>query len=363
MCNKNTKQNAIYYILEENKRGNTAGTKLKDDLMSFFRNSGYKPVNKIPLYSNNKKTFLYLIKSFISTIALSIKLSFIKKKTIVMVYPLIKINFWKHAFMLACKKNKIILLLFDLRYFQYKCFGDHKDFSLKEETAFLNNAYACIAHTLFEKQLLLENGLTTKTYTLEFLDYISNVFCLEPQTRLPNNIAFAGYLPRASFLNKVDLKTFKNISINIYGDTETLKAKNPNLHYCGSYDGQSLINEMSSCQFGLVWDGDDIDTFGNFYGGYEKYIIPHKAVSYINAGLPLIVWSDSALAQFVDKYNVGIKIKNINEIPSAISKIGDDEYALLISNVKAVQKLTSSCSFIKRTFNEILSDLSAQIKQ
>ena len=45
----------ITYIYEKTNHGNTAGTKLKEDLMSFFEQKGFEKVNKKPLISQAKK--------------------------------------------------------------------------------------------------------------------------------------------------------------------------------------------------------------------------------------------------------------------------------------------------------------------
>jgi hypothetical protein len=270
-----------------------------------------------------------------------------------MIYPLIKIRFWEKAFFRACKNNRVILYIFDMRFFQYKCFNVNKDFTIKEEVMFLNHSYGCIVQTEFEEQLLKENGLTTKTYNLQFLDYFSDTFCLAKRDRIVNSIAFAGYLPRATFLNKITLKDIGDISFNVFGNDKQLNIKNNLLRYHGDYNGEELIETISCYEYGLVWDGNDTDTFGNFYAGYEKYITPHKAAAYINAGLPIIVWSGSALSHFVDKYGIGIKIDKISQIHDAINQVKENEYNDFLSHIKEIQKLTSNFCFFKSVIDSI----------
>lgn len=345
----------IYFLQERNIRGNTAGTKLKDDLMSFFKSENCIPLNKVPLYSSNRQSILYYLKSLFSIVTLIITLLFSHGKTIFMIYPFIKISLWKRPLISASKRNRIIVFLFDIRYFQYKCFDNHKNFSLEEETSFLNNFSECIALTKSEEQLLKQHGLSIQTHSLEFLDYKSSVYCRNYSDRVKNSVAYAGYLPRAKFLNNISSATLSQISIHVFGDIGSVSSFKDGLIYHGSYNSSDLVKELSMFQFGLVWDGDDCDSFGSFYGGYEKYIIPHKAACYINSGLPIIVWRDSAIASFVNEFEIGICIDCIDDIPAAISKLEEKDYLRLIKNVSNIQMKTSSFGYMKTIFDKIVN--------
>ncbi|MCR4562902.1 MAG: hypothetical protein K5694_06870 [Bacilli bacterium] len=339
---------------EKNDRGNTAGTKLKNDILSFFKEAQFKPINKIPLVSGNKKGVFYVLRSIIGLIPVIWKLLFSKKRTIIMIYPLIKISFWKRAFYRACKRNTIILYVFDLLYYQYKCFNTHKDFTLEQECKFLNNSSVCILASEKEKKILNENGLTTDTKVLDFLDYKSDTYCEPINNRIRNSVAFAGYLKRSTFLKRLDNKD--EILFFLFGDGfDSLNIHNSKITHVGSFDSESLVSKMKHYMFGLVWDGDDEKTLEYFYGGYEKIIIPHKSMAYINAGLPLIVWSKSAIADLVDKYNIGIKINSLNEINDAISLVDEIKYQKMVNNLLEIQKLLSSNYYLKRALNDLIT--------
>lgn len=348
------KEKIIYFLNETNSRGNTAGTKLKDDVLSFFKDAKFRPINKIPLISGNKKGVFYIIKSAIGVLSITFKLLFSKNQTIIMIYPLIKISFWKHAFIRACKRNIVVLYVFDLLYYQYKCFNTHKDFSLEQECHFLNNASLCILASEKEKRILNQNGLTAKTKVLDFLDYRSDIYCEPINNRIKNSVAFAGYLKRSSFLEH--LSNEGKTSFFLFGDGfESLNVHNSKIAYVGSFDSESLVFQMKQYMFGLVWDGNNQETLEHFYGGYEKVIIPHKSMAYINAGLPLIVWSNSAVADLVDKYNIGIKINNLNEIDEAISLIDESKYRDMMNNLLDIQKKLSSDYYLKNALGDLIA--------
>ncbi|MEI3535629.1 MAG: hypothetical protein V8R16_02480, partial [Bacilli bacterium] len=73
------------------------------------------------------------------------------------------------------------------------------------------------------------------------------------------------------------------------------------------------------------------------FGKYLKYNNPHKLSLYLAAGLPVIVWSKSAIAKFVIDNNVGICVNNLNEINDKIKK---SNYELIRNNaIKIGEKI------------------------
>jgi len=66
--------------------------------------------------------------------------------------------------------------------------------------------------------------------------------------------------------------------------------------------------------FGLVWDGEEIETIAGTTGEYLRYNSPHKASLYIVSGLPLIVWKESAIYELVKQYNIGFGVSNLMEL-------------------------------------------------
>ena len=88
--------------------------------------------------------------------------------------------------------------------------------------------------------------------------------------------------------------------------------------------------------FGLVWDGDSPHTCSGMYGEYLKMNNPHKSSLYLASGFPIIVWSQSALADFVRKNNCGILVDSLFEIAERLDSISNDEYEVLLKNSKKI---------------------------
>ena len=94
---------------------------------------------------------------------------------------------------------------------------------------------------------------------------------------------------------------------------------------------EELIYNLQG-SFGLVWDGDSSATCTGVYGDYLKINNPHKTSMYLAAGIPVIIWEEAALANFIKKNHCGITIKSTDEIRNIIDNMLDEEYETLKAN-------------------------------
>ena len=53
--------------------------------------------------------------------------------------------------------------------------------------------------------------------------------------------------------------------------------------------------------WGLVWDGNSIDTCSGNFGEYLRLNAPFKFSLYLAAKRPVVVWRESAMAEYVRK--------------------------------------------------------------
>ena len=70
------------------------------------------------------------------------------------------------------------------------------------------------------------------------------------------------------------------------------------------------------------------------YQEYLKIIAPHKFSLYIAVGLPVIVWSGSAMAKVVREKKIGIVVDSLYELKDKIEAISYDKYLLVKMNVR-----------------------------
>lgn len=68
---------------------------------------------------------------------------------------------------------------------------------------------------------------------------------------------------------------------------------------------------------------------------------------YLAAKKPVVVWRESAMAKYVEKYNIGIYVNSLNEIRTQIEKLSDKELAQIQQNVNMISKEVRSGNKLK----------------
>jgi len=87
--------------------------------------------------------------------------------------------------------------------------------------------------------------------------------------------------------------------------------------------------------FGLVWDGD-IQPADNEFGRYTRMNNPHKFSLYMAAGLPVIVWSEMAIATVVQRHQLGYVINSLTDLPALLNTVTAASYRKLQANAQAM---------------------------
>ncbi len=182
----------------------------------------------------------------------------------------------------------------------------------KNKEAELLNIFDCIiVHNECMNDYVDSIGYKGKTVILELFDYLHDV--KRPISNLPfsNSICFAGNLGKAKFLNNLDRVKCNWI---LYGNSgEDNLYNKANVVYKGLLPSDEIQYRMEG-DYGLVWDGDSIESCEGPIGEYLLYNNPHKLSCYLAAGKPIITWSHAAIAQFVNKYHVGITVNSLEEL-------------------------------------------------
>ena len=80
---------------------------------------------------------------------------------------------------------------------------------------------------------------------------------------------------------------------------------------------------------------------------YLKMNNPHKASLYLASGFPMIVWSQSALADFVRKNQCGIIVDSLFEISESLDSLSEEDYQELIKNSKKIGEKIRDGYFLK----------------
>lgn len=225
---------------------------------------------------------------------------------------------------------------------------------IKEEVSLLNHSVAIILHNSKMLQEMRKQGLHVPCVGLNLFDYFLPQGFPEQRFTLGNKIAFAGNLAKSTFLNEL-INVDIGLEFNLYGPgvSESLK-ENAIVHYLGSYSADEIPYKLKG-SFGLVWDGTSLDTCNGKNGHYMKYNNPHKLSLYIAAGLPVIVWKEAAIAEFVEKYNIGLTVNSLHEVKSIIDNLDEATYRNYLSNIHELQRKVTKGYFTSKALNEVES--------
>ena len=136
-------------------------------------------------------------------------------------------------------------------------------------------------------------------------------------------------------------------STNLYGPNYEGEKENDNIRYLGSFPPDEIPSVIEG-KFGLVWDGEKLDTCEGGTGEYLKYNNPHKTSLYLVAGLPVIIWKKSAMAKFIEREKVGFTVNSLEEIKNKINSMTREEYDEMTANAKAVSARLSSGYYLKK---------------
>ncbi len=322
--------------LEANTAKYNASSKARTDVTTILENVGYMPHN---IYVRNYK----MPKMSGAVFLLRYCAFFLKLRRgdeLCIQYP-IKRNMLYYFFVLLklLKKRgvRIVFVVHDLDYLRIDSYMDIKTKILKP----LYLADKIIAHTPSMKEHLESEGIKTKIDVLYLFDYLTKdpitptEYCISHK----NEIVFAGNLQKSKFLRQLNNYTFDYVKFAFYG----LK---PDYSFSEGKDYKGVFKPENTSfikgGWGLVWDGDSLDTCTGLIGEYLKYNASHKLSLYITAGIPVIVWSSSGLAKWITENKLGLCINSLKELDSVLSSISEEEYLVILHNVQAQCKILRS---------------------
>ena len=307
-----------------------AGPKAERDIINIINNN-YDNVKFETIFFCNK----YLL--FLKKIFLIIKNLFYKD-WIIMQYPITQ-----SLLIRLLPSKKTIIFIHDLNSIRFK---DNKK-NLKEINN-LKHFKNIVCHNNKMKSFLIDNGINQNNiYVNELFDYLCNNQ-IEESNSFNGNIVYAGNMTKSPFINQLDESKLK-YDICLYGQglNEDINCK---IKYKGKFQPEDLPSEWSG-SVGLVWDGnfDESDKDEGFKN-YTKYNNPHKLSCYIAAGLPVIVWKEAAVADFVSKNNIGYVISHIYDI----NNIDFSDYLEKKKNVEIISKKVKEGYYTKKVIDEII---------
>lgn len=212
-----------------------------------------------------------------------------------------------------------------------------------------NLADGIIGHNPKMNQWLRENGVDAKLISLGIFDY-DNPQPLQEYNGYHKTLCYAGNLIDAKFLDEYHQQS----KLTVFGPNPAEKY-NAGIDYQGQYTPEELPKHLTQ-NFGLVWHGTSADTCNGTFGKYLRYNNPHKTSLYLSSGLPVIIWDQAALADFVKENGVGITISSLNELDEKLNSITEEEYKQMHDNVKKIAQKMRSGYYVTTAIKKVISD-------
>lgn len=237
------------------------------------------------------------------------------------------------------KKFKLIVIIHDIEELR-KIYVKNAHYIFNERQ-FFNISDAIICHNESMKSYLIKQGKDRKKiFPIEIFDYmIDGNFKINNIINQKNEIVVAGNLSykKSAYIYDLGELVSNNLIIRLYGPEYEEKRKNDKVIFEGCYLPDEVPKKLRG-GWGLVWDGNSIETCQGNTGDYLIYINQHKASLYLASGLPIIIWEKAGLAPYVKKNKVGICITSLRDIEKKINAITDEEYKLMCENVEQIRQ-------------------------
>ena len=246
------------------------------------------------------------------------------------------------------KGVKVHFIIHDLEVLRYANLDTvplkHKIRVRLQESSLLKQADGLIAHNPVMKSVLVDKGISEKKIvSLGIFDYLIPNYQNKEDLSKEGAIIVAGNLAqeKAGYLYELPARP----AYNLYGVGFDEARKLSNETYFGSFLPDELPSALEG-SFGLVWDGDSSKTCSGVFGEYLRYNNSHKASLYLASGFPIIVWKQSALANFVLEKECGISVESLLDLEEVLEHLSQEEYQDLVKNAKAVGQKIREGSYL-----------------
>ena len=320
----NAARGRLCYLSRRYRDRRTAGNKAKSDYEDILAGCGAVNLGLRRSYGRGAVATFVRNLAGVARYVLSVR----RGDTVVLQYPV------KKYFSLLCRVARwrgarTVALVHDLG----SC--RRRKLSEAQELRRLGRADVVAATNGAMAQWLEERGMPAhRLEALGLHDYLSDAEPREPQAAALTEVAYAGSLnmrKNAFLLRLAELGLA--LTVHLYGtlrDYDPADGTASHIHEHGFVAPDDFIAGAEGA-WGLVWDGDSLDGCTGDWGGYLRVNTPHKSAFYLRAGLPLIVWSRSAIAPIVRERGLGLCVESLRDLPQALAAVTPEQYAAMRS--------------------------------
>lgn len=345
------------WIIREQQRNESeynAGSKARADVDSVLTNCGFSPLVVCHEIDTSegfiKKATLHFTRYYEWKKCL-VQLN--EGDTVVIQFPIRNHTvFLKRIIRAITKKNvKVIAIIHDLESLRQSVAKNipivsRIRFKLEEKSVLKYFSFIIVHNGYMkEKMQSLFRIPETKMIELDIFDYLYNDETSNKTAQKSDPIVIAGNLDirKSGYIYNLPQTT----PFILYGaNYDVEKNKGSNVTYYGKVNPNVLPGIIKG-SFGLVWDGPSISTCEGVYGEYLKINNPHKTSLYLAAGLPVIVWKESAMADFVLKTRCGMVVDSLENINTCICEMTNDNYEELKKNAEKIGDKIRNGDYIK----------------
>lgn len=338
----------------------TAQSKAPNDVADIAGRFGFKTVRVNPFIASAK--FLWMAGRVLSLLMIPIIGLRVPRKSILFVqFPDSyqgKVGLWLLRWIKRHRDVRMLMLVHDLATLRYQDQAelDEKKAIVEES---IGMADALIVHNERMKEWLVGQGVPArKMVPLVMFDYLTDFV---PQIVRGDidfrSVAIPGYLALSGSGYLARLKELAGVTWHLYGvgyDADKVGADN--VRYHGTIAPECLPHELTA-GFGLIWYGDSMSECNGHLGRYSKYINPHKFSLFVATGLPVIVWTKSAMAEFVVANKIGLAIDSLADLPRILTAMSKSEYEGYRTNVLELSKKVREGRFTREALTAAMGIL------
>ena len=197
------------------------------------------------------------------------------------------------------------------------------------------------------KDILTEHGLTQPVLIQNVWDHVTTLN-LTTQPRLELKLNFLGNMTRFPFVKDWE----SDLRLEVYSNGQA-EAKG-NMRVMGWQPEDQVLRALNQGGFGLVWS-ENIEN--QYEREYSEMNVSFKFSTYLAAGLPLVVNKGIAKEDFVTKYNLGVAVDNLQQAVDYVNSVTEQEYNVLVNNVKTIGSLIKEGFFTRQLLLEIQAEL------
>lgn len=342
------KDSQFYYLSEKPIEDNNAGSKARIDIENIIERTGLQPLEYLEAVKFDSYLQKLKYKASPSYLLKLYHLLRVQSYNLILQYPFYYDFITNKCLYKFAKSNKTILIVHDV-----DALRNFANMQLNKEIDFFNNVKILLVHNHKMLLALQKLGVTTPMVELELFDYLLAGSKHMHIRKLTNDISFAGNLSKSHFLQNPEIQKL-NLDFYLYGPN-FFKDSSPwtNIYYQGSFPPNEIPYRLEE-SFGLIWDGDSVQTCSGAFGKYMRYNNPHKLSLYISACLPVITWKQAAIADFVNKHQIGFCVDSLYEIKDKIDSLTEADYQKYLDNLKDLQKKVITGYFTKRAIQRAI---------